>query len=225
METNTKDKLSLFQKLHKIMTEVGYLKKDKRNDFQKYNYLSEEQVKTKLHELFVKHGIIFTVNVIDMDVQRVVSGGKDKATTGISVEYAFTDTDTAYTLDGTFTGYGEDAGDKGLYKAITGAIKYILTTTFLIPTGDDAEKHSEEHKTTPQASKPAYYGPASIKKALDLIRSTTDVTELIEMEKKCKASARYRPDDRVTVLAEILAQTNKLGDEALKVTKNDNESQ
>ena len=33
----------------------------------------------------------------------------------------------------------EDAGDKGIYKAIAGAQKYALMKVFMIPTGDDPE--------------------------------------------------------------------------------------
>jgi len=36
-------------------------------------------------------------------------------------------------------GYGDDAGDKGIYKAYTGAEKYALMKQFLVATGDDPE--------------------------------------------------------------------------------------
>src|SRR4029079_18402967 len=39
-------------------------------------------------------------------------------------------TDTRY-----WPGYGDDAGDKGVYKALTGAEKYLLMKTFLVSTG------------------------------------------------------------------------------------------
>ena len=40
---------------------------------------------------------------------------------------------------GAITGTGGDQTDKGMYKAITGAIKYIFIKHFLIPTQDDPE--------------------------------------------------------------------------------------
>jgi hypothetical protein len=46
-------------------------------------------------------------------------------------------------IEGTWFGSGSDTGDKGLYKAITGGIKYVLNTNFLIPTGDDPEKDDD----------------------------------------------------------------------------------
>jgi hypothetical protein len=56
-------------------------------------------------------------------------------------------------------GEGQDAGDKGPYKAMTGAQKYALMKTFMIPTGDDPEadedvdkRNSEEQKDHQQDS-------------------------------------------------------------------------
>ena len=44
-------------------------------------------------------------------------------------------------------------GDKGTYKAITGANKYLLFKLFQIETGDDPEKDSD-HEKDPPANKP-----------------------------------------------------------------------
>ena len=41
-----------------------------------------------------------------------------------------------------------EVGDKGVYKAITGAVKYIFMKNFLIPTGDDPEK--DNNKSEPE---------------------------------------------------------------------------
>ena len=53
--------------------------------------------------------------------------------------YQFMDSDSKTVISGTWFGSGSDTSDKGLYKAITGGIKYVLNTNFLIPTGDDPE--------------------------------------------------------------------------------------
>lgn len=49
--------------------------------------------------------------------------------TGMAVRYGF--------------GFGEDSGDKAIYKAITGAIKYFGSENFLVSTGDDPEREDE----------------------------------------------------------------------------------
>jgi hypothetical protein len=59
--------------------------------------------------------------------------------------------DTGETLTSIYKGEGEDEGDKGLYKAYTGATKYFLTKNFLISSGDvlnDVEPNDPEADTT-----------------------------------------------------------------------------
>jgi len=43
-------------------------------------------------------------------------------------------------------GQGADKGDKGVYKAITGAKKYFIANLFLIPTDDDPEGNDDYEK-------------------------------------------------------------------------------
>lgn len=53
-----------------------------------------------------------------------------------------------------WAGYGDDAGDKGIYKALTGAVKYALMKQFLVSTGDDPEgdTSTDERAAARQAS-------------------------------------------------------------------------
>ena len=134
------NQVKLLKKLHAIMESVDYIAKDKRNDFQKYDYASEYSIKATLREEFKKHNILFKLDFQHMP-SVIKPEGQDQVFTTIDVKYFFIDVDTGEALDGYFAGQGADKGDKGLYKAVTGAIKYILTTQFLIPTGDDPEVH------------------------------------------------------------------------------------
>lgn len=63
--------------------------------------------------------------------------GNDVTRVLLRIDFACGDTGATHTVR--FFGDGLDKGDKGLYKAYTGAIKYLLMKTFLIPTGDDPE--------------------------------------------------------------------------------------
>ena len=131
---------TIYQKMHAIMSEVGVIEKDKTNSFQKYEYASEFAIKKHLQPLLVKHGVLFNISIVEQSViEGKDSKGQDKLTTLAKFRYSFTSVDDAQQIEGEFFGQGQDAGDKGLYKAITGAIKYILTSSFLIPTGDDPE--------------------------------------------------------------------------------------
>ncbi len=61
------------------------------------------------------------------------------------------DVDSGESHVSTAYGQGQDKGDKGVYKAATGAEKYFLLKTFLIATGDDAEKESPQRSIRPQS--------------------------------------------------------------------------
>lgn len=130
------EKKGLKQKLFNIMEAIDYIQKDKTNDFHHYNYASERAIKEKVHEQLVKEKVLFFFNI--------ASQKRDGNNTTIDVVYRFVDVESSDFFEGTFAGSGEDKGDKGLYKAITGSIKYILTSTFLIPTGDDPEEEKAD---------------------------------------------------------------------------------
>jgi hypothetical protein len=133
-------KTNIYSKLLAIMSDVNYIQKDKTNSFHKYNYASEAAIKEKLHAVLVKHRVLFLPYKTEME-ERVTGLGKDQkeALTTIKLYYRFVDVDSGETHEGELHGVGSDAMDKGIYKAVTGAIKYILTGTFLIATGDDPE--------------------------------------------------------------------------------------
>lgn len=144
---------NILNKLHLIMSEVEYIQKDKTNAHFGYKFASEQAIKETLHPILVKHKVILQVSVKNprREVYVSVKGGRG-AITDLDVEYAFYDVDSGESLTGSFVGTGDDGADKGTYKAITGAIKYILTSTFLIPTGDDPE--NDENTIIVPLSKP-----------------------------------------------------------------------
>lgn len=141
--------VGLRQKLLAIMRECSYIQKDKENSFHRYRYASEAAIKEKLHSALVRYGVLFQCDVVSFD-ERTGLGKDGKETLAkCQFHYAFEDVETGDKREGTFFGTGVDNADKHLYKAVTGAVKYILTTTFLIPTGDDPE--GEEKLTKAEA--------------------------------------------------------------------------
>lgn len=130
------------------MSEVDFIAKDKTNEFHHYDYASEQAIKTTIHALLVSHKVLFTLFASNIRHTGTL--------TDVDFIYRFYDVESGEMVEGPFVGTGEDKLDKGTYKAITGAIKYILTTTFLIPTGDDPEKEDKTPKT-PKAQ-PNYSG-------------------------------------------------------------------
>jgi hypothetical protein len=139
--------MELIKKLIEVSKAIGYLQKDKTNKMQGYNYLSEAKIKETIKAEFEKQGIVFnysTDEVREYEISPTSKGTKQFCTIAKGT-YHFYDNDNNPSgnvpvgISGTWFGSGTDTGDKGLYKAITGGIKYVLNTNFLIPTGDDPE--------------------------------------------------------------------------------------
>ncbi len=126
------------------MSDIGTIPKDKMNEHFKYRYVSETAIKQKINPLLVKHRVIFTISRKDSH--------KDGNLTTLLLLYRFYDVESGEFIEGELEGVGQDNADKGVPKAITGAIKSIMTSTFLIPTGDDPESD--------QPTKPVRKAPA-----------------------------------------------------------------
>lgn len=114
-----------------IMSQVSRIPKNGYNSFHKYKYVKEEDLAETVRKLFIDVGIFPSVSV-----KEVIQNG---TLTTIITEHTFTDVDTGQQIVVSFAGSGDDKGDKGLYKAMTGDTKYLLMKTFLIPTGEDPE--------------------------------------------------------------------------------------
>ncbi len=133
------------------MSKVDFIQKDKKNTFHGYKYTSEQAIKETLHKLLVEHKVLFTLEGLKFSPNHQPIETEKDTITNIEFKYHFWDIESGEELSGNFVGSGEDKGDKGTYKAITGAVKYIMTSTFLIPTGDDPEDEKP-------ANKPNYAG-------------------------------------------------------------------
>jgi len=138
-------------KLYKGLEYFKYLQKDKKNNFHKYTYVSEAQIKARASEMMRELGIIFHLDVTDINVVPLGEG----VLYNIKVKYKFVDVETKEELAGESYGAGYDTNDKALYKAITGAIKYIFHSQFLFPSGDDPEDDSKDEAPEPEIYKPA----------------------------------------------------------------------
>lgn len=137
---------SLYKKFVAIMGRVKYIKKDMRNPDMKYTYLSEKAVKTIMRAEFVKERILFQLDADNLRFEP--RPNKTDGLTHIDFKYRFIDADTGDEISGTAVGSGYDTLEKGTYKAYAGALKYIFTTIFLIPTGDDPEGGKEPDEET-----------------------------------------------------------------------------
>ena len=145
--------------LHEVMQKVGYVQKTGRNDFHKYNYAGEADLLAVLRPAMVEAGLILIPS------GRACTAIDQFGNTTVEVEYTLAHKDGDVWPDKIVAfGCGNDrnkqggVGDKGLYKALTGANKYLLFKTFQIETGDDPEVVSEAGKNggTVQGADPRF---------------------------------------------------------------------
>jgi hypothetical protein len=127
--------------LHAVMQDVPYVQRTGKNTFHNYRYAGEADLLEKLRPALIRHGLILIPSI------REVVPPDQHGNVTVLVDY------TLLHKDGDMwpekikaSGCGNDRsrdgkiGDKGLYKALTGANKYLLFKLFQIETGDDPEK-------------------------------------------------------------------------------------
>ena len=139
------DRKLIANKLHNIQKKVSYMAKGGLNSAQGYKFLSEAQITEQFKPLLEEAGVLFIYTSKITSTSPTPSA--KQTLTNVEVIYEFFDVMSGESIAGVASGQGTDPSDKGVYKAITGAIKYIFMKTFLIPTGDDPENDSKDAKT------------------------------------------------------------------------------
>lgn len=150
-EMSVKDLLSLNSSLQKKknqlrqdLFEKGILKKEGENKYDNYAYFSEAQYKILFTELFSKNNLELKFDEVAYETFELE--GKQKNGRMPKIKFTLFDIETGFFETTEITSEGIDKGDKAGYKAYTGALKYYLANTFMVATGDDAEKESPEAK-------------------------------------------------------------------------------
>jgi len=129
--------VGIAQKILNIMGKIQPVVKDGWNDFQKYKYVMEGDILELIRPLLIEERLVIIPSVVS--VRELPQQGKQLVTEA-GVDYLIIDLDSGEQITTRWYGYGGDTGDKGIYKAYTGANKYCLLKTFGIYTFDDAEK-------------------------------------------------------------------------------------
>lgn len=171
---------TIYEKLFSIMEAIETIHKDGYNDFHKYPYATEKAIKQAVRKELINNKLLFLSQIKSTEI--IMIG--EKSVTKLLLDVQFLDIENNEAINLSFEGTGEDKGDKGLYKALTGAIKYALTTTFLIPTGDDPEKEVE---VKPKQEVKNKITPNEAVEISDLVKQTiegaTDAAALIDYAK------------------------------------------
>jgi hypothetical protein len=142
--------------LLKARKQLKPAKKGGTNTFDKYNYATLEDWHAAVMPALLDNGLILslsTVSVENLEPRPTKKGGTEYAAQ-VVCEARLWHTSGQW-LQVTGAGHGQDRADKGLYKAMTGAAKYIYAQMFALPTTDDPEADNTVGQTAaPRASTP-----------------------------------------------------------------------
>ena len=181
----------LVKKLAKVMSEVKYIKKNGFNKFNNYSYATESDVAEKVREVLADQQVIMLPDVVEHSTREHVNRkGNTEYIATVKVKFTFIDGETGEELSIHSAGEGQDAGDKAVYKAITGAQKYALMKAFMIPTGDDPEgdngvdERNNEKQTqsfqTQGKSQNKSLSDAQVKRLFAIAKSVNVTTEQVK---------------------------------------------
>lgn len=121
---------TLAQKLVEVLADLGPVEKKSRNQHFGYNYISEGQMMAELRQRLSSRGIFLFTSV--ESITPTYGDGKAGVFVAVTTKHTFYDATSNEKFEVGSAGVGWDSGDKGVYKAITGATKYALMKNFLV---------------------------------------------------------------------------------------------
>jgi hypothetical protein len=155
---------TLVKKLAAVMAEVGRIPKNGTNEFHRYKYVLESDLVEAVRDKLASRSVFVTSSVKSVEVielsKPTKSGEILSQKVGVlHIEYTFHDGDSGESIVLNGVGEIDQDGGKGLYKAMTGALKYVLMKTFLVATGDDPENDGGQKKQPAKVAMPQQNQP------------------------------------------------------------------
>ena len=137
--------MTLIQKLVSVYEKIDHIDKTGHNKNQNYDFVRAADmvraVRKALFELGVYAEVNFT-NERQYTIPREKAPNAPFAAVDVRCDIVFHDSESTDTIHASGLGTGADTGDKAIYKAMTGAIKYGLRSAFLVP--DEADPEADE---------------------------------------------------------------------------------
>lgn len=136
--------MNIYQKLHKIQSQVIGLGKDK--DGQNYKYVTGTKVLENIKPLMNSLGLILKQEVLKIDNERqnyIVGFGtpkereKSEILSKVMMRFTWVDVETGEKDENLFGANGQNDWEKGLGSALTYAERYFLLKFFHIATDED----------------------------------------------------------------------------------------
>jgi hypothetical protein len=134
---------TLVCKLAEIVAEIDHVEKSGRNEFQKYNYVKAADVAWLVRKALSARNIYLVADVVEIRNYEIPAREGVMQAVDVKMEFSFHDSDSTLAPIVLHSwGTGTDKGDKAVYKAMTGALKYGLRHAFLIPDESDPDADS-----------------------------------------------------------------------------------
>lgn len=204
----------LVQKLAKVMAETRWVEKKGRNSFFNYDYARETDILDAVRTKLAEHGIFVFTSVEHTDVKETAKRTRDGSPVNlvfVKTKHTFWDGESGETAEVFGTGCGEDSGDKAIYKAITGAMKYFISKNFLISTGDDPEKDSERDS---EQAKPDF--TAVKPEAEGAIKENVDREPVLALDESTGSSTPTPRFEQASVTPSPLSVTKSLAENPIQ---------
>jgi hypothetical protein len=141
-------KLTLDQKLIQIYKALDFIGKAGENKAQNYNYVRAADVVRGVRAALADNGIYAEINFDFVGAPYTIARSKDPnapfSAVNVKCSIVLHDSESSETRTGSGLGAGADLGDKAIYKAQTGGLKYALRNTLLVPDEEGADPEADE---------------------------------------------------------------------------------
>lgn len=148
MKTDKKEKMNLFQKLHKIQSEIIGL--GKNTNGHGYQYVSGSKVLEHIKPLMNSLGLILKQEIVSIHNERMDyntrNGSRSEILTKLEMLFTWVDVNTGERDENRFAANGQNDWDKGVGSALTYGERYFLLKYFHINTDEDDIDNPEKTK-------------------------------------------------------------------------------
>lgn len=200
--------MNIYQKLHKIQSQVLGLGKDKSSN--SYKYVTGSKVLEHIKPLMNEYGLILKQEVLSIDNERQdykvgINTPNEKIKSEIltkcMMRFTWIDTETGEKDENLFGANGQNDWEKGLGSALTYAERYFLLKYFHIATDEDDIDNPERKEQEEQLQQAENLRLNAIKKILTecTIEETlkSEYLKLSESDKKTFAKLVAELKDKI----------------------------
>lgn len=142
--------MKIYQAICDIMSEIGAITKDKKNQQQGFMYRGIDDVMNALQPLLVKYRVFAVPEILSQSrEERQTKTGGNLIYSICNIKYTFY-ADDGSSVSAVVIGEGMDSGDKATNKAMAIAMKYACFQVFCIPTEEMPDPDKECHEVKPK---------------------------------------------------------------------------